>query len=155
MRHHLQHALTAKDTSSSTSQGSQEGLYLQWMRILNIKLLHSQGTVVKIRHPYRKVNSKVLPQDHCCGSGMFIPDPGYDFFPSRIRTVSISVRIKELFYPQKWFLSSRKYDPGCSSRIPNADFLPALWNRNRRNRNFFDYRNRNCNVLKSRNRNNN
>jgi hypothetical protein len=27
--------------------------------------------------------------DQCCGSGMFIPDPGSDFFPSRIRTVSI------------------------------------------------------------------
>jgi hypothetical protein len=28
--------------------------------------------------------------------------------------------------PKKWFLSSRKYDPGCSSRIPDpdADFLP-------------------------------
>jgi hypothetical protein len=25
----------------------------------------------------------------CGGSGMFIPDPGSDFFPSRIRTVSI------------------------------------------------------------------
>jgi hypothetical protein len=27
---------------------------------------------------------------------------------------------------QKWFLSSRKYDQGCSSRIPDldADFLP-------------------------------
>ncbi len=24
-----------------------------------------------------------LPQ--CCGSGMFIPDPGSDFFPSRIQ----------------------------------------------------------------------
>jgi hypothetical protein len=27
---------------------------------------------------------------------------------------------------KKWFLSSKKYDPGCSSRIPDpdADFLP-------------------------------
>ncbi len=24
----------------------------------------------------------------------------------------------------KWFLSSRKYDPGCSSRIRIPDFLP-------------------------------
>jgi hypothetical protein len=44
-----------------------------------------------------------------------IPDPNFfhprsEFFPSRIR-------IKELKYcnPNKWFLRSRKYDPGCSS----------------------------------------
>jgi hypothetical protein len=52
---------------------------------------------------------------------MFIPDPGSEFFPSRIR-------IKEFKYfnPKKWFLSSRKYDPGCSSRIrdPDPDFIP-------------------------------
>jgi hypothetical protein len=38
--------------------------------------------------------------------------PGSEFFPSRIR-------IKEFKYfnPKKWFLSSRKYDSGCSSRI--------------------------------------
>jgi hypothetical protein len=40
------------------------------------------------------------------------PDPGSKFFPSRIR-------IKEFKFltPQKWFLNSRKYDPGCSFRI--------------------------------------
>jgi hypothetical protein len=36
MWHHLQRTLPAQDTSSSSSQGSQEGLHLQWMRILNI-----------------------------------------------------------------------------------------------------------------------
>ncbi len=53
-----------------------------------------------------------------------IPDPGSELSPSRIR-------IKEFKYfnpkkAKKWFLSSRKYDPGCSSRIPDpdADFLP-------------------------------
>jgi hypothetical protein len=58
-----------------------------------------------------------------------IPDPtffhpGSELSPSRIR-------IKEFKYfkpkkPKKWFLSSRKYDPGCSSWIPDpdADFLP-------------------------------
>jgi hypothetical protein len=30
---------------------------------------------------------------------------------------------KNYFIHQKWFLTSRKYDPGCSSRIPDADFL--------------------------------
>jgi hypothetical protein len=56
---------------------------------------------------------------------MFIPDPRSDFFPSRIW-----IRIKELKYfnPKKWFLSSRKYDPGCSSQIldPDPYFLPIL-----------------------------
>ncbi len=58
---------------------------------------------------------------------MFIPDPtffhpGSELSPSRIR-------IKEFkcFNPKKWFLSSRKYDLGCSSRIPDpdADFYPS------------------------------
>jgi hypothetical protein len=67
----------------------------------------------------------------CCGSGMF---PGSDFYPSRIRTFSIAdpgsasknLSILTPKKPKKWFLSSRKYDPSCSSRIPDpdADFLP-------------------------------
>jgi hypothetical protein len=74
----------------------------------------------------------------CVGSGMFIPDPGSDFFSSRI-PIRIPdpnclhprsrIRIKEFkcLNPKKWFLSSRKYDPGCSSRIPDpdADFYPS------------------------------
>jgi hypothetical protein len=60
---------------------------------------------------------------------MFIPDPG-----SRIRTVSIpdpgssSKNLSKLTQKsKKWFLCSKKYDPGCSSRIPDpdADFLPS------------------------------
>jgi hypothetical protein len=51
---------------------------------------------------------------------MFIPDPGSEFFPSRIR-------IKEFKYlnPKKLFLRSRKYDPGSSSRILIFD-LPRI-----------------------------
>jgi hypothetical protein len=56
---------------------------------------------------------------------------GSDFFPSRIRTVSIpdpgsASKNLSILSPKKWFLSSRKYDLGCSSRIPDpdADFLP-------------------------------
>ncbi len=72
----------------------------------------------------------------CCGSGMFIPDPGSDFFPSRIPDpnclhLGSRILIKEFKNFQKktkkWFLSSKKYDPGCSSRIPDpdTDFLPS------------------------------
>jgi len=48
---------------------------------------------------------------------MFIPDPG-----SASKNLSILTQKKQ----KKWFLSSRKYDPGCSSWIPDpdADFLP-------------------------------
>ncbi len=42
-----------------------------------------------------------------------IPDPGSELSPSRIP----DPRKK----PKKWFLSSRKYDPGFSSRIPDPD----------------------------------
>jgi len=51
--------------------------------------------------------------------------PGSEFFPTGSR-----IRIKEYKYfnPKKWFLNSRKYDPGCSSRFrisdPEPDFLP-------------------------------
>ncbi len=64
---------------------------------------------------------------------MFIPDPVSDFFQSRIPHSNClhpgsRIRIKEFKYfnPKKWILSSRKYDPGCSSWIPDpdTDFLP-------------------------------
>ncbi len=60
-----------------------------------------------------------------------VADPGC---LSRIRTVSIpdpgsaskNLSILTSKKPKKWFLSSGKYDLGCSSRIPDpdADFLP-------------------------------
>ncbi len=65
---------------------------------------------------------------------MFIPNPGSEFSPSRIRDTHFfhlgsRICIKEFKYfnPKKWFLSSRKYDPGCSSRIriPDTDFYPS------------------------------
>jgi hypothetical protein len=78
----------------------------------------------------------ILSSLQCCGFGMFIPDPTFFHPGSRIRLFSIPdprfripdpnglhpgsrIRIKEFKYfnPKKWFLSSRKYDPGCSSRI--------------------------------------
>ncbi len=50
-----------------------------------------------------------------------IPDPGSQDLGSRIQ-----IRIKEFKYlPKKLFLSSRKNDLGCSSRIPDLDFFPS------------------------------
>jgi hypothetical protein len=53
-----------------------------------------------------------------------IPDPNCLYPGSRIRIKEFKYFI--YFNPKKWFLSSRKYDPGCSSRIPDPDanFLP-------------------------------
>ncbi len=65
---------------------------------------------------------------------MFIPDPGSEFFsplflkPNFFYTGSRMIRIKEFKYfnRKKRFLNSRKYDPGCSSRLrsPDPDTLP-------------------------------
>jgi hypothetical protein len=54
-----------------------------------------------------------------CGSGMFIPAPG-----SRVKKITDLHKIILVFQPKKLFQKSRKYDPGCSSRIPDLDFLP-------------------------------
>ncbi len=46
----------------------------------------------------------------------------WDVYPgSRIRFFSIPDLGSELFNAKKWFLSSRKYDTGCSSQIPDPD----------------------------------
>jgi hypothetical protein len=66
---------------------------------------------------------------------MFIPDPNFFHPGSQILIFFIPdpgsrIRLKEFMYfnPQKWFLSTQKYDPGFSSqiRIPDPDFLPIL-----------------------------
>ena len=67
------------------------------------------------------------PENQWCGSGMFIPDPTFFHPGSRIRTVSIldpgsaskNLSILTPKKTKKWFLSSKKYDPGCSSWIPD------------------------------------
>jgi len=45
----------------------------------------------------------------CCGSGMFMPDPGSEFFPSRIPDPPQEFKY---FNPKKWFPSTQKYYPG-------------------------------------------
>ncbi len=52
------------------------------------------------------------------------PDPGSEFFPSRIRIFLSRIHVKELRYfnPKKLFISYRKYDPDCSSRIQILNF---------------------------------
>jgi hypothetical protein len=59
-----------------------------------------------------------------------VPDPGSELSPSRIPDPGSSKNLSILTPKKankKEFLSSKKYDPGCSSRIPDpdADFLPS------------------------------
>ncbi len=49
-----------------------------------------------------------------------IPDPG-----SKRTRIRIHIKEFEYFKPKTLFLNSRKYDPGCSSRIQIPD--PDLW----------------------------
>jgi hypothetical protein len=66
-----------------------------------------------------------------CGSGMFIPDPGSDFF----HTGSwICIKEFKYFKSKKLFLRSRKYDPGCSSRIRIPIFYPSRIKGSKRHR---------------------
>jgi hypothetical protein len=51
---------------------------------------------------------------------MFIPDPNFFHLGTRIH-----IKEFKFFNPKKcFFLKLSKYDPGCSSRIPDPDFLP-------------------------------
>jgi hypothetical protein len=77
-------------------------------------------------------------QLQCCGSGMFIPDPGSEVFPSRIRIFSIpdfeSASNYLSILTQTWFLSSWKYDPSCSYRIRILILYPSRIQGSKRHR---------------------
>jgi hypothetical protein len=98
------------------------------------------GQLVVSQAPLHALHHRIL--DHrltschmqCCGSGMFIPYPTFFHPGSRIRLFSIPdpnclhpgsrILIKKCKYfnpkkTKKWFLSSKKYEPGCSSGIPD------------------------------------
>jgi hypothetical protein len=71
---------------------------------------------------------KMIPSVANPGCLTRISDPTFYYPGSWIRIFPSRIRIKEFKYfnPKKWFLSSRKYDPDCSSWIPDPDpyFLP-------------------------------
>ncbi len=78
-------------------------------------LLHSRVVGTVFGAPKKLINwprPLFRPKtDHADGSGMFIPDPGSDFFPCRIGPVSIpdpgsSSKNFSILTPKKWFLSS-------------------------------------------------
>jgi hypothetical protein len=88
---------------------------------------------LELKNPSRSPKKK----KQCCGSGTLIPDPGSEFIPSRIRIFyhpGSRIRIFSIPGPRspskrliiltlKMFLSSRKNDLGCPSRIPDPDFF--------------------------------
>jgi hypothetical protein len=60
------------------------------------------------------------PCGQCGGSGMFFPDPTIFYPGSELSPSRIPDKEFKYFNPEKakkWFLSSKKYDRGCSSRI--------------------------------------
>ncbi len=84
----------------------------------------SRSLMTKIGKIIIKNNILKRASSHCCGSGMFIPNTGSEFFPSRIPDPNFfhpgsRIRIKEFKYfnPQKLFLSStiRTVHPGSGS----------------------------------------
>jgi hypothetical protein len=104
----------------------------RWVALLPVFFLFSKA-VLRIRDVYpgsdffpTRIKSSIADPGCLSRIRLFsIPDPGSQIriFPSGSR-----IRIKELKYfnQKKWFLCSRKYDTGCSSRIPDPDpyFLP-------------------------------
>jgi hypothetical protein len=70
-----------------------------------------------IRYNFLFNKSFNTKQHWISSAGTRIPGPNFLHPGSRIR-----IKKFKYFNPKKWFLSSRKYDPGCSSRILN--FLP-------------------------------
>jgi hypothetical protein len=72
----------------------------------SVTVLQHASPVLDMRYTTKKRNfcTNKHNKKQCCGS----------------RVKKFLIRIKEL---KKLFLSSRKYDPGCSSRIPDPDFM--------------------------------
>jgi hypothetical protein len=95
--------------------------------------------VLRLGHPRRlsgnTAEGKSLLDGSVADSGCLsrirlfsIPDPGSELSPSRIpnpRSSSKNLSILTPKNPKKWFLSSKKYDPGCSSRIRMLTFYPS------------------------------
>ncbi len=143
----VHHKLVASPTNAS-------GQFLVFPSIYFLIVLLSECTILQekkrlnyARHycspksisrvPGRELNPDPTRSSSVADPGCLsrIPDPRFFHPGSRIRTVSIpdpgsSSKNLSILIPKKakkWFLSSKKCDPGCSSRIPDpdADFLTS------------------------------
>jgi hypothetical protein len=104
---------------------------LIWQNFILKKFDCEAENCKKVVSGYKKSDNDFCGEQ-CCGSGMFIPDPTFfhpgsdlsipdpNFFP---HPGSTSKNLNIL--TPKNFLSSRKYDTGCSSRIRNLIFYPS------------------------------
>jgi hypothetical protein len=107
----------AEATSSETRTGSvveeravtEKGDVMTTSKMEITKVYDFAGEIVKL--------VRVVHQ--CCGSCMFIPDPGFEFFHPGFQghMYSGSASMSLSILPQKLVLNSPRYDPGCSSRI--------------------------------------
>ncbi len=97
-------------TKFSSSEKKCEKEFIAWLK----------DKTMKARDDYKQLLQVRLQRISVADPGMFfrIPDPTFFHPGSESR-----IRFKEFKYfnPKKWFLSSRKYDPGCSVRIPDPD----------------------------------
>jgi hypothetical protein len=111
------------------------GAVMHWLQFPPEKpntQVHSPGSYSIVSYTclqcYEKKNCILCSSVADPGCLSRIPDPIFSQTGYRIRTLFPSqICIKEFkyFYPEKWFLSTRKYDPGCSSRIRILTFYPS------------------------------
>jgi hypothetical protein len=93
--------------SGSISQRNGSGSF--YYPVLRIRDVYPGSRIRLFFHPGSRIRT------------VSIPDPGSTDPGSSSKNLSLLTPKKA----KKWFLSSKKYDPGCSSRIPDpdADFL--------------------------------
>jgi hypothetical protein len=96
----------------------ESSIYTHCLLVIS-RQVHLLRTVLRIRDVYPGSRIRLFP----------IPDPGSELFPSRIRIIEFKFFNPKK--PKKMFLSSGKYDPGCSSRIPDRKktkkMVSKLW----------------------------
>ncbi len=106
-------------------------LFFNFALVFSLCCISVSACYSQLPNPLILIPTLILTDYQCCGSRMFIPNPNFsqawipdpDFFHPGSR-----IRIKEFFQyfnPKKLFLSSQKYDSGCSSQIRILIFYPS------------------------------
>jgi hypothetical protein len=96
--------------------------------LVRCQLPSQQGQFIPPNSANTAVRSLVfLCGNQCSGSGINIPGSRIRIFPSQIHGQKVEkFRIRDKYcYRKKLFLSSRKYDPGCLSRIRIVILSPS------------------------------
>jgi hypothetical protein len=96
-----------------------------------IFLIAGRESCVGVGDPIRTSSCKIAPKNSVLRIRDVYPGSRIQLFsipvPNCLHTGSASMNLSILTSkkPNKWFLSSRKYDPGCSSRIRMLTFYPS------------------------------